>query len=85
MSRITVRMVTNHLPCGDKVVISVSGPNASILEIKKALEKATGVPVGDQKLMLGSISQLAMLDKRLPLRFTSCGTANSLSLVFQSA
>lgn len=80
---ITVKMMTNHLPCGDHVTIKVNPETTSILEIKKLLELETGVPVASQKLMLGSITQLYMGDMRLPLRFASCGTANSLSMVFR--
>ena len=44
--------------------------------IKRKLEQATGVPVEFQKVMLSSISELCMGDKRTNIKFGSCGTAN---------
>merc|ERR1712032_1125164 len=50
----TVKMITNHLPCGGSVEIDIEF----------------------QKVMLSSISELCMVDKRTNIKFGSCGTAN---------
>jgi len=71
----TVKMVTNHLPCGSSVEIDIEA-DEPMSSIKLKLEKATGVPVEHQKVMLSSISELCMGDKRTNIKFGSCGTAN---------
>merc|ERR1712224_849534 len=52
-----VKMMTNHLACGSEVEIDIE-PEESMLSIKKKLEEATGVPVGEQKVMLAGLDEL---------------------------
>mmetsp|Transcript_1598 Transcript_1598/g.3522 ORF Transcript_1598/g.3522 Transcript_1598/m.3522 type:complete len:80 (+) Transcript_1598:221-460(+) len=68
-------MMTNHLPCGSSVEIDVE-PDEPMSSIKEKLAKATGVPVEYQKVMLGSVSELFMGDKRTNIKYGSCGSAN---------
>merc|ERR1712188_360735 len=71
----TVKMMTKHLPCGSSVEIDVEA-DEPMSSIKLKLEQATGVPIEYQKIMLSSISELCMGDKRTNIKFGSCGTAN---------
>ena len=79
----TVKMMTNHLPCGNSVEIDVEA-DEPMSSIKQKLEKATGVPVEHQKVMLSSISELCMGDKRTNIKFGSCGTANGHVGIFNN-
>lgn len=56
-------MMTDHLPCGSEVTIDIEA-SASKDEIRGKLEAATGVPAAQQKVMLSSIGQIVMGDKR---------------------
>ena len=58
-----VKILTNHLPCGQEVSIDLE-PAASKAEIKAKLQEATGVPAAHQKLLLSGINQIVMGDKR---------------------
>ena len=58
-----VKMMTNHLPCGSSVEIDIEA-DEPMSSIKQKLEQATGVPIEFQKVVLGSISELYMGDKR---------------------
>ena len=58
-----VKILTNHLPCGQEVTVDLE-PSASKDEIKAKLEAATGVPQEHQKLLLSGINQIVMGDKR---------------------
>ena len=71
----TVKMMTKHLACGTSVDIDIDA-NEPMTSIKQKLEKATGVPAEFQKVMLGSVSELYMGDKRTNIKYGSCGTAN---------
>ncbi|EFN57716.1 hypothetical protein CHLNCDRAFT_14180, partial [Chlorella variabilis] len=48
---VKVKIITNHLSCGQEVIIDLD-PNAGKAEIKRKLETATGVPASQQKVML---------------------------------
>lgn len=58
-----VKIITNHLPCGNEVTIDIEA-DASKDEIKAKLADLTGVPVEHQKIMLSGINQICMGDKR---------------------
>ena len=58
-----VKLLTNHLPCGQEVTVDLE-PSASKDDIKAKLEAATGVPREHQKLLLSGINQIVMGDKR---------------------
>jgi ribosomal protein L23 len=60
---VKVKIITNHLPCGQEVTIDIE-VNASKDEIKEKLEAVTGVPVASQKLMLSGVNQIVMGDRR---------------------
>lgn len=60
---VKVKMLTPHLPCGPEVTIDIE-TNATKDEIKQKLAVVTGVPVEHQKVMLSSINQIVMGDKR---------------------
>ena len=49
-------------------------------EIKKKLEEATGVPVGEQKVMLAGLDELMMGDKRTNIKFGKCGTSSTAGM-----
>ena len=58
-----VKILTNHLPCGQEVSIDLEAA-ARKAEIKAKLQEATGVPAAHQKLLLSGINQIVMGDKR---------------------
>ncbi len=60
---IQVQIITDHLVCGSEVVVDMD-PTTSKHELKKKLEAATGVPMEHQKILLSSINQIVMGDKR---------------------
>ena len=60
---VKVKIITGHLPCGQEVTIDLE-PTAGKAEIKRKLEAATGVPTGQQKVMLSGINQIVMGDRR---------------------
>jgi hypothetical protein len=60
---VKVKIVTNHLPCGQEVTIDLDS-KATKTEIKRKLESATGVPAAHQKVMLSGINQIVMGDTR---------------------
>jgi len=74
-----VKMMTNHLACGSEVEIDIE-PEESMLSIKKKLEEATGVPVGEQKVMLAGLDELMMGDKRTNIKFGKCGTSSTAGM-----
>jgi len=55
-------------------------PEESMLSIKKKLEEATGVPVGEQKVMLAGLDELMMGDKRTNIKFGKCGTSSTAGM-----
>ena len=55
--------MTNHLPCGSEVQVDIDRSD-TLREVKDKLEKATGVPVRSQKVLLSGIGEIAMGDKR---------------------
>ena len=63
--------MTGHLACGRAGVSIDISPTTPIAEIKAQLEAKTGVPAKDQKIMLSSINQLIMGDKRCALVLVS--------------
>ncbi len=70
--------MTQHLPCGAEVEVHIS-ESTPMLELKRQLQEATGVPIQHQVVMLSAINQLVMGDDRVPqMGFASCGTASSL-------
>jgi hypothetical protein len=60
---VKVKIITNHLPCGQEVTIDVE-PGVGKLDIKRKLEAVTGVPAAQQKVMLSGINQIVMGDRR---------------------
>ena len=58
-----MKILTNHLPCGQEVSIDLEAA-ARKAEIKAKLQEATGVPAAHQKLLLSGINQIVMGDKR---------------------
>ena len=68
----TVKLMTNHLPCGREVKVDFD-EKTPVIEVKRQLEAATGIPVIHQKLMLANITQPVLGDKRLPMGFGSVG------------
>ncbi len=58
-----VKIVTNHLPCGQEVTIDI-GPEATRQEIKEKLLAVTGVPIEYQKVIMSNVNQIALADKR---------------------
>ena len=51
--------------------------------IKRKLAGPTGIPVDEQKLMLGGFSQLVVGDKRTNIKFGSCGMTEGLGLTVE--
>ena len=76
---VKVRIITNHLPCGQEVTIDIE-PSAGKDEIKAKLAAVTGVPAEHQKVMLSGINQIVMGDKRTNVGFTACGSANGVQM-----
>eukprot|EP00803_Ostreobium_quekettii_P011501 evm.model.scf_893.2 EVM.evm.TU.scf_893.2 scf_893:23900-27043(+) len=74
---VQVKMMTNHLACGSEVFVDIE-ENTTLNELKMKLEPLTGVPARHQKVMLAGIGQIAMGDKRTNIKFSHCGTANSM-------
>eukprot|EP00951_Prasinocladus_malaysianus_P030934 scaffold294022_cov43-Prasinocladus_malaysianus.AAC.1 len=68
----TIRLMTNHLPCGSEVKIDFD-EDTPVIEVKRRLEAATGIPVEHQKLMLANLTEPMLGDKRLPMSFGSVG------------
>jgi hypothetical protein len=58
-----VQLLPDGLPCGKSVTIDIE-ETTPILEVKRQLLLATGVPIEHQKVMLSAINQLVMGDKR---------------------
>lgn len=80
---IVVKMLVPNSVCGSEVRVDARPDD--ILHLRRQLEAQTGIPMPHQKLLLSSINQLVLGDKRMPITFASCGTANSLSMVFKGA
>lgn len=76
LQSIVVKMIVG----GDQVTVDARPDD--MLHLRRQLEERTGIPMQHQKLMLSSINQLVLGDKRLPIKYAHCGTANSLSMVF---
>lgn len=81
---VTVKMMTDHLPCGSEVQIDID-EQASKDEIKMKLSEKTGVPFEHVKVMLSGINQIVMGDKRTNIGYSSCGYANSVQLAVEKA
>lgn len=65
--------MTNHLACGSSVTIDID-EDTPLLTIKHKLEKATGVPIEFQKVMMGGIAEMYMGDLRTNIKYASCGS-----------
>jgi hypothetical protein len=61
-----VQLLPQGLPCGREVTLDLAA-DTPLLEVKRQLQLATGVPLQHQHVMLSGINQLVMGDKR-------CGT-----------
>lgn len=75
MPLVTVTMMTNHLPCGREVQVEYD-ESTPVIEVKRRLEIATGIPVKDQKLMLANLGQPMLGDKRVAMSYGSTGRMN---------
>lgn len=73
---VKVKLMTDHLPCGPEVTINMD-VNTPMLEVKRQLAVVTGVPIEHQKVMLSSINQVVMGDKRTNIKFGHCGSSNN--------
>lgn len=62
---VQVQLLTpGELPgCGSEVTITIA-TNTPLLEVKRQLQLATGVPMQHQKVVLSAINQIVMGDKR---------------------
>lgn len=60
---VQVQLLPTGLPCGSEVTLDLE-PDSPLLEVKRQLQLATGLPVEHQKVMLSGINQLVMGDKR---------------------
>lgn len=78
-----MKILTNHLPCGQEVAIDIE-PTASKDEIKLKLAAATGVPVEHVKVMLSGINQIVMSDKRTNLKYSFCGSTSGVQMAVTS-
>lgn len=78
--QIVVKMIVPNEQCGSQLVIDARPDD--MLQLRRQLEARTGIPMEHQKLMLSSVKQLVLGDKRLPITYAHCGTANSLAMVF---
>lgn len=58
-----VQLLPQGLPCGSEVTLDLQ-PDTPLLEVKRQLALATGVPMRQQHVMLSGINQLVMGDKR---------------------
>jgi hypothetical protein len=58
-----VQLLPQGLPCGNEVTLDLSA-DTPLLEVKRQLQLATGVPLQQQHVMLSGINQLVMGDKR---------------------
>jgi hypothetical protein len=67
-----VQLLPQGLPCGDEVTLDLSA-DTPLLEVKRQLQLATGVPLQHQHVMLSGINQLVMGDKRCGHRFITHG------------
>ncbi|PRW58940.1 serine threonine- kinase Nek1 isoform X5 [Chlorella sorokiniana] len=74
-----VKILTNHLPCGQEVTIDLE-PSATKAEIRSKLEAVTGVPAEHQKVMLSGINQIVMGDKRTNIGYAYCGSTNGVTM-----
>ncbi|KAK9830083.1 hypothetical protein WJX72_009683 [[Myrmecia] bisecta] len=82
-SPVKVKIITDHLACGQEVTIDIE-PEAGKDEVKHKLEAVTGVPAEHQKVMLAGIGQLVMADKRTNIQFGSCGQTGGMQLAVMS-
>lgn len=78
-----VQVLPQGLACGPEVTIDI-GEDTPLLEVKRQLALATGVPIEAQHLMLAAIDKLVMGDKRVQ-KFAHVGTASSLHFVLAGA
>jgi hypothetical protein len=82
---VTVQLMTNHLPCGEEVVIDVD-EHTPKHEIMRQLEQATTIPVEHQILRLGGLDSIFVGDKRTNIKSkVSCGSASSIKFVTLAA
>ncbi len=58
-----VQLLTQGLPCGAEVTINIA-TDTPLLEVKRQLQLATGIPIQHQKVMLSAINQIVAGDKR---------------------
>eukprot|EP00882_Tetradesmus_deserticola_P012410 GHRQ01013152.1.p2 GENE.GHRQ01013152.1~~GHRQ01013152.1.p2 ORF type:complete len:165 (+),score=96.81 GHRQ01013152.1:619-1113(+) len=79
---VKVQLLAQGLPCGDEVTLDLA-ENTPLLEVKRQLQLATGVPLQHQHVMLSGINQLVMGDKRT-MKFAHCGTASSIYFAVQA-
>jgi hypothetical protein len=57
-------LLLDPLPSGLKEVVVQAEADTPLLEVKRQLALATGVPVREQRLLLSAINQLVMGTKR---------------------
>lgn len=81
--RMQVQVLPQGLACGQQVTVDID-EDTPLLEVKRQLALATGVPVQAQHLMLSAINRLVMGDKRVQ-KFSHVGTASSLHFVLVGA
>ncbi|KAF6256916.1 hypothetical protein COO60DRAFT_1640361 [Scenedesmus sp. NREL 46B-D3] len=79
---VKVQLLPDSLPCGNEVTLELSA-DTPLLEVKRQLQLATGVPLQHQHVMLSGINQLVMGDKRT-MKFAHCGTASSIYFAVQA-
>uniref|UniRef100_A0A383VZG5 Ubiquitin-like domain-containing protein n=1 Tax=Tetradesmus obliquus TaxID=3088 RepID=A0A383VZG5_TETOB len=79
---VKVQLLPQGLPCGSEVTVDLQ-PDTPLLEVKRQLALATGVPMRQQHVMLSGINQLVMGDKRT-MKFAHCGTASSIYFAVQA-
>eukprot|EP00879_Flechtneria_rotunda_P005795 GHRR01006098.1.p1 GENE.GHRR01006098.1~~GHRR01006098.1.p1 ORF type:complete len:165 (+),score=57.87 GHRR01006098.1:273-767(+) len=73
---VKVQVLPQGLPCGPEVTLDIEA-DTPLLEVKRQLQLATGMPIEHQKVMLSAINQIVLGDKRT-MKFAHCGTASSL-------
>lgn len=83
MAPVEVQLLDPSLAEGGRVVVEAD-TDTPMLEIKRQLHLATGVPLEHIKVVLSGIDQLVMGDKR-QMRFGYCGSASNIYFAVAAA
>ncbi|PNW69947.1 hypothetical protein CHLRE_17g699200v5 [Chlamydomonas reinhardtii] len=75
--KVKVLTPTPKVECGAQVTVDLE-PHTPLRSVKLQLAAATGLPVGRQRVMLGGIGSLVLIDKSSNIGASYCGSTNNL-------